>query len=483
VQAQGVTLSITSGLINSLGGDEIGFTAAAGANVYRWYASAGNDYEYIGITTTNTFSKKFPPGDNKVKVIMDDCQSLKESNEVSFNAAALSPGFGGSGGGNIIYIYGNFPYASSSDYVPGLVAHYDGINNQGLGDKLHSGDAIEWKDLSGNSYDVKLRIGHSGATFQNATDATSVSDCAGAEWKSNGFLFNGYGYFANVPVNPQAENALSDIMPNLPFGNDNYTVESVFDPSQISGTSNGGFVGWGSNPTTGDNGTSNCTRFYSATATQMQFRHYWYHNDVDVRFTDIASNNIRNFAVTYNNSTEVSPDNRTFYYNGSTNSIDYTGINCGSTTNNCREKTNKHTATCGSFFIGQTIALNTYDRCWPATTPTPYADYANGNKIFSIRVYNKQLTPQEIAANYEVDRRRFTAPPTVTIGGQACSEVVVLSENFLMCKVPAGSPGTQDVVVVSDGVISIYNNAYEYVGSTAFYINTLVNYRCCWFRY
>jgi hypothetical protein len=333
---------------------------------------------------------------------------------------------------------------------------------------------------------VKLRKGHSVAgTRLPATDAASVSEFTGAEWKSNGFLFNGYCYFANVPVDPSAENALSDIMPELPYGNDNYTIETVYDPSNIPDNSNstGGFAAWGKQGarTLGESNVSNGTimfgKGYNEKAAAPIFRHYWWDNDIDVKFTDSGSNNIKNFAITYDNSEQASPYNRTFYYNGSENSIQYIGTNCSDPVNYCRDQINKNTARCGSFFIGQTVRANTDDKCSVWLTPESVnhmnSDYANGNKIFSVRVYNKQLTSPEIAANYEVDRRRFTAPPTVTIGGQACSDVVVLSENFLMCKVPAGSVGTKNVVVVSDGVESIYSDAYEYVGSTAFYINTI----------
>jgi hypothetical protein len=211
---------------------------------------------------------------------------------------------------------------------------------------------------------------------------------------------------------------------------------------------------------------------YNETAAAPVFRHYWWANDIDVKFTDSGSNNIKNFAITYDNSAQASPYNRTFYYNGSENSIQYIGTNCNDPSNFCRDRINKNTARCGSFFIGQTVRVNTDDRCSVDNTYID-DDYANGNKIFSIRVYDKQLTSEQIAANYEVDRRRFTAPPTVTIGGQSCTDVVVLSKNFLMCTVPAGSLGTQNVVVVSDGVPTTYSDAYEYVGSTAFYINTI----------
>jgi hypothetical protein len=145
---------------------------------------------------------------------------------------------------------------------------------------------------------------------------------------------------------------------------------------------------------------------------------------------------------------------------------------CESTTNNCRERTDKNTSTSGAFLVGQTVMVNTNDRC--STAPDILqSEYANGSKIFSIRVYDKSLTPGQLAANYEVDRRRFTAPPTVRIGDQYCTDVVVLSENFLMCKVPAGSLGTKNVEVVSDDVVSTYSDAYEYVDNNAFYIRSI----------
>jgi hypothetical protein len=91
--APGASLSIKSGSSDPSLGDKIEFTALSGAKIYRWYASMDNaPYEYIGLTTTNVFSKTFSVGANRIKVVMDDCQSQKESNEVTF-AEALSPSF------------------------------------------------------------------------------------------------------------------------------------------------------------------------------------------------------------------------------------------------------------------------------------------------------------------------------------------------------------------------------------------------------
>ncbi|MDR2086305.1 MAG: hypothetical protein LBP72_03935, partial [Dysgonamonadaceae bacterium] len=82
VEAQGKPLT-SSNASFAFGDDVVNFTASLpGAKTYRWYVSENNgDYEYQGITTTNTYSKDFSTGNHKVKVIIDDCHSLTESNE------------------------------------------------------------------------------------------------------------------------------------------------------------------------------------------------------------------------------------------------------------------------------------------------------------------------------------------------------------------------------------------------------------------
>ncbi|MDR2085897.1 MAG: hypothetical protein LBP72_01860, partial [Dysgonamonadaceae bacterium] len=169
VMAPGTTLT-SSNAASAFGGDIINFTASLpGAKTYRWYASESNKpYEYLGMTTTNTYSKAFPTGNYKVKAIMDDCHAPAESNELPFAPTSLSPSFGSLNGGNTIYIYGDFPYAATSDYAQlGLVAHYDGINNRDLGDKRHDYNATAWKDLK------------SGFELARGTGA--------GQWLSNGF--------------------------------------------------------------------------------------------------------------------------------------------------------------------------------------------------------------------------------------------------------------------------------------------------------
>jgi hypothetical protein len=93
--------------------------------------------------------------------------------------------------------------------------------------------------------------------------------------------------------------------------------------------------------------------------------------------------------------------------------------------------------------------------------------------FLSVRLYDRVLDSLEIAHNAALDQIRYLNPPTVKIGNNECTEVVVLSPHFLMCKVPAGTLGLQNVTVVSDGVTTTYNGAYNYVNNSAFYINTI----------
>jgi hypothetical protein len=92
--------------------------------------------------------------------------------------------------------------------------------------------------------------------------------------------------------------------------------------------------------------------------------------------------------------------------------------------------------------------------------------------ILSARLYDRVLTPEEIENNAKLDQKRYLTPPPVTIDGVPCTEVVVLSSHFLMCKVPAGSSGTGDKTVIVDGIS--YGNVYKYVDpDDDFYISAI----------
>jgi hypothetical protein len=78
--------------------------------------------------------------------------------------------------------------------------------------------------------------------------------------------------------------------------------------------------------------------------------------------------------------------------------------------------------------------------------------------------------------NAVLDQVRYLAPPSVTIGGVPCTEVVVLSLHFPMCKVPLSTSGArrESVVITTGSNILTLNNAYDYVDAvTAFYVSSI----------
>jgi hypothetical protein len=419
------TLSIISNTDDLFGGAEVEFTAASGAKIYRWYASINGDpYEYLGITTVPTFSDIFPPGNCRVKVIMDDCRSLKESNEVTFAPGVLSPYFGSLAGGNYIYIYGDFPYAATGDYAAqeSLVAHYDGINNRGLGDKQHDySSTASWKDLKNPTFDLPRGVGD-------------------GQWLSNGFqAFSNDSIFYS-PTFPYT---------SYPLGNDERTVEIIFRTPE----ENHMFV---QEPEVqrrifvyGKTGTLDVSNMFSVVyrgakrvaclPPEYQWVFYAIGGNMNNLVTCLSStpsleapNTINTVTSTYHTGMA---DERTNSY---INNISATII----------ERTGSLSTLPGEIFIGRNLSYSTF---------------------LSVRLYNRVLTSAEIALNAKLDQKRYLNPPSVTIGGNACTEVVVLSDHFLMCKVPAGTSGQKDVEV--DGIT--YSRAYKYVPAGDFYVSKI----------
>ncbi|MDR1207414.1 MAG: LamG domain-containing protein [Rickettsiales bacterium] len=312
--------------------------------------------------------------------------------------AAIIPLSGIESGGNILTVTGsNFPYHSINSYVSdGLVAHYDGIDNQGLGDENHSTDTLVWKDLSGNNNNV---------TFSGAL--------GNAKWTAKGFKLGDNRFFQNTALN----------MIGLPFGNESYTIELVWDPRQSKNLGDGGLLGWGCN---GAGSQTNNTRFLNATLTNQCFRHYWWSNDFDF-CVPTSDNPVRNIAITYDNTV-----GRRGYFNG---------VLFGTNSNK-----NKNTCTSGGFYIGKTTNN----------------EYATGTLVFSIRIYNRQLTDAEIAQNHAIDSARFQNLPVVKIGENLCDDLKLLSDTKMTCIVPAGS-GTNDITMGYGGDENVIIGAYKYI--------------------
>jgi hypothetical protein len=420
VMAPGTTLTSPNATI-AFGGDIINFTASLpGAKTYRWYASENNgDYEYHGITTTNTWSKDFPTGNHKVKVIMDDCHAPAESNELSFSPASISPYFGSLAGGNYIYIYGDFKYAGTGDYIQdNLVVHYDAINNQALGDKSHSYIATDWKDLK-NADNLPL-IG--------------VPD-PGDGWKSNAFKFSDSTSFGGITVPA-----------SWPQGNADRTIEITFKT-----------------PAAGWNKDTDHLLFYYGTHVPSNTFSVMYRYDgssVAGRSFYFIGGHTNNYFVTSDLIPALYEDSRlntvTSTYSTNVSDPNTKGILNGTYI----PPLNPGTAplNTGSSLLG--IGTHPLGGYW-----------SPGFEISSVRLYRGVLSAAEIQHNADLDQIRYLDPPIVTIGGVPCSEVVVLSPHFLMCKVPAGSAlGAAEVKV---GIAS-YGNVYKYVDpDNAFYVSSI----------
>jgi hypothetical protein len=429
VEAQGKPLTSSNAAI-AFGGDVVNFTASLpGAKSYRWYVSENDgDYKYLGITTTNTWSKDFPTGKYKLKVIMDDCHSLTESNELPFAPASISPNFGSLDGGNTIYLYGDFPYASTEEYVQsGLVAHFDGINNTGEGDKLHSYDATEWKDLTNN-----LTLGLTTTPLQN-------------NWNSNSFEIKGLQYWTTSNLNA-----------NIPLGGSSRTMELIFTTPSTSDKifKNGWNPYCGFAPSVVTPGSAfNMSRQNTMAATPLN-GHF-----ADLSFSAIEAaqlglndlTSLHTFVITYANG--ISDTQNTNAYVDGTKAVDVQRQYSGGSFVNVLNTCGNSTSDC-SFSIGGTNA-----------------SASDGYKYSSCRIYNRVLTEAEIQHNAVLDQIRYLTPPTVTIDGKNCTEVVVLSPHFLMCKVPPSNTlGPKDVTVNGFS----YGNVYEYVHPTDdFYVSNI----------
>jgi hypothetical protein len=125
--------------------------------------------------------------------------------------------------------------------------------------------------------------------------------------------------------------------------------------------------------------------------------------------------------------------------------------------------TNSYINNMPAMIASRTGALDTGSDYVAIGSNLPYATF------LSVRLYDRVLTPEEIEQNALLDQKRYLSPPTVTIDNKNCTEVVVLSPHFLMCKVPPGNIlGPKEVRV--NGVS--YGNVYEYVHpSNDFYIS------------
>jgi hypothetical protein len=391
------------------------------ARLYNWYV----DGIYLATTTTPEYTSYFSLGSHEMKVELDNCLSLTESNSVSFSTQNVYPTSMPATGDDErwIRIYnGNdaspFPYAATSEYVQdGLVAHFDGINNIGEGDKAHDFNATAWKDLKNNF---------------------SIPRGAGAgQWLSNGFqALNGGQSFYNLTF------------PNTyPVGNASRTVEVIFktpDSTNMFEMRNGDrrlFL-YGS-ILTGNDGVGKLfgVLYRGATRDVCTDGGGWtfYHiaGNVNNLVSCLSStpaltthSTINTVTSTYANSMADTVETNSYINNTKAYIIERGG--------------SLDTDGNGFIFIGENLSYSTF---------------------LSVRLYDRVLTLAEIQHNAALDQKRYLAPPVVTIGDNPCTNVTVLSPRCLTCQVPEGTQGTVNVKVFqSDGTTEIltYEDVFTY---------------------
>jgi hypothetical protein len=308
------------------------------------------------------------------------------------------------------------------------VAHYDGINNQGLGDKRHDYNAAGWKDLK-NEFVLPRAMANDG------------------KWQSNGFqpLDNGIA-FENRDNNGSFPN-------NYPVGNEARTVEVIFK--------------------TPDDGNM---------FTQVQ--------DVPrgiFAYGTIGMN--KEFSVLYRGLTRdacldinpADPTNNWIFYTIGGNGNNLITCLCSTPSLETPNTINTVTSTYQNnmsdpftrSYINNILATIVEQGNKMLDTGRGYIVLGGANiphaTFLSVRLYNRVLTAEEIKHNAELDQVRYLSPPEVTIGGKKCTEVVVLSPNHLMCKVPSGDATCPADVTVNG---KSYGNVYEYVNpASAFYVS------------
>jgi hypothetical protein len=429
-KSEGYPLKITSNTANAVAGDNIEFTIDTEAKTYTWYINPnGAGYEYLGVTKEPKLEVAIPAGTVELKVIADNCHVLEESNEVTIQSESLSPQFGSTDGGNVIYIYGDFPYAATGDYVQtDLVAHYDGVNNSGLGDKYHHNDISKpWANLV------------DAATPLNVTGTTTT-----AAWEPK-------GYRDDESSNLETPTIVPDTWPD---GNEPRTAEIIYTTPPIELPANTEAVLFRYGPIW-INGADDRKGFYIR-----------YRGGIDANgcFQPIAIDTYNNFIY---RSKIVMPE---LYEAATLHTVTSTYAN------NMNDVTSTNMLIDGvkvpESLVTRSYAVLITERSYGRVGVSTISNFL----YQSIRLYSRVLSDQEIAHNAALDQLRYIAPPVVTIDGVPCTEVVVLSPHFLMCKVPKSTHGTgyRDVVITTSVNTLTLNSAYQYVEATnAFYVSSI----------
>jgi hypothetical protein len=369
---------------------------------------------------------------------------------------SIAPSSGPESGGQQIAINGtDFPYATAHDYIQdGLVLHFDGIDNAGVGDNAHISTTTTWRNLAPGAvnHDADLcKEGNTNCTEKEVwTNATAHDDISPTAWGPKSLDFDGN---TGVTGNSYVTGAIirNSSHQQLVSGN-NWTLEASFKGYKSRNTSSGSMI----NSTQGggiglaETGSSPWNNIKAEAMIGGSYRNHVMPYDIGAVNTVSSSYN-----GTYFNS----------FMNGKKSSLKYAG-------------NVQYTSTNAPFVIGEDAADVGMESGYPF----------NG-KVFSVRIYNRPLTNAEVIQNSTTDKRRFTAPPKIYIGtsitvdqqtgavtgtNAECTDLIVGSTKRITCKTGSGlSAGLKNVYLVyNNKVIQTLTSAYTVVANSAFYISS-----------
>ncbi|MDR1300552.1 MAG: IPT/TIG domain-containing protein [Candidatus Nomurabacteria bacterium] len=329
----------------------------------------------------------------------------------------IMPNKGGMAGGQTVTITGSgWAYDAAKDYIQdGLIAHYDAIDNTGLGDNYHANATSTWKDLSDSGADLTLHAG------DNSFDG-------------DGFVVKSATNYWYVP--PFGE---------LPTGNSSFTIEARYlfvGPLSIA---SGGscIVGWGAS----SNNLANCV----GVRTANQLLHGFYNNDINIDFPS-ANSTANTLSVSYEAGSGPAWQQTARQAYGNGQILAYQSL--GGTV----QWTDPTVPSNKCLYIGSNIDVV---GCGGSSKGNAMND--TNIKFQSVRIYNKALTDAEVEQNHQVDRARFIATPEITIGGAVCTNVAVVSATKLTCKTPSHAVAeTVNVDITYDGQTSTLPSSFTY---------------------
>ncbi|MDR1591319.1 MAG: hypothetical protein LBS16_00315 [Prevotellaceae bacterium] len=404
-----------------LGGEAVTFEVKnpGDAQFYYWYLNN------VLLDTTDTrflITTAIPSGDDQeMKVVLDNCLSLSES-KITFNARNISPStLPSTGGERWIRIYGGdiFPYAATTEYAAqsNLVAHFDGIDNTGAGDKNHSFDVTTgWQDLKNPTFKLPRGTGT-------------------GEWLSNGFQVwddNAAFYSSFYPD-------------TYPSGNESRTVEVIFRTPEAA------------NMFEQENGVIRIIFSYGTNSPKKPFAvvyrgatHTGCTSNGGWVFHAIGGNS--NNLMTCLSSTPSLTDPNTINTVTSTYENSINDAKTNSYINNNQAEIVERLGCCLETDPNGTMSIG--------------EQYLSHSTFLSFRLYDRVLTSGEIQHNAALDQKRYLDPPTVTIGGSPCTNVTVLSPRVITCLAPsAGSAGKATVIVdkAEGGNLLTLPNEFEFL--------------------